>query len=140
MAAVREYRVSLKSNALFPLPTLASFCAPGMPLHRSFGYVMAVRSGSVLLAPVGSVDGDLRQLRDGCPVPWEEVAAVIDTPLRGRLLQGAEMVATAPRLAHVFSPYGWSRDLLGIGPGPIGAVRLVHENGLRCAFVPGMAI
>lgn len=140
MAAVHEYRVSLKSNALFSLPQLAAFCAPGAPLYRSFGFVLAVQSGSVLLAPVGRVEGDLRQLRDGCPVPWEEVAAVIDMPPNGRLLQGAEMVATAPRLAHVFSPYGWSRDFLRIGPGPIGAVRLIHENGLRCGFVPGVAI
>lgn len=128
-------------SALFSLPQLAAFCAPGVVLHRSFGFVIAARPGAVLLAPVGKVDGDFRQVRDGCPVPWDEVWRVVDAPSeRAELLQGNELVALAPRVALAFSPYGWMRDLIRIDPAGsgFGVVRLCHESGLRCAFVPGV--
>lgn len=130
--------VRLAATALFPLPDLAAFCAPGVALYRSFDHVIAAKSGAILLAPVGKVGGDLRQLRDGCPVPWKEVWEVIDTPTpSGQWLPPAELIALAPRLALAFSPYGWTKDLLRFSPHGLVAIRLCHENGLRFAFVPG---
>ena len=65
-----------------PLETLLPFAHDGRAC-RSFDHLIFSRVGSLLLVPVWAVVGDLRQVVDGCPVPWQEVCDVLDAQEAG---------------------------------------------------------
>lgn len=52
--------------------------AEGSPLHRAFGHVLAAGDGWLLAVPLTHIRGSLRDLIDGCPVPYFEVLAVVE--------------------------------------------------------------
>ncbi len=58
------------------LSAIAAFSA-SVRLHRAFGHLVAAAAGSLLCVPLPLAAGDLRAVVDGCPVPWEEVWALL---------------------------------------------------------------
>lgn len=61
------------------LENLETFSSSGR-VFRAFGHLIAARAGATLLVPQEQVDGDLRRVLDRCPVPYEEVLALLDPP------------------------------------------------------------
>lgn len=121
------------------LRELAPFTADAQ-VWRGFDHLLALGVGSLLLVPVGLVTaGDLRAVRDGCPVPWREVWAVIDVPLSGAVAVSPQsMACELPRLVRATSAYGWQRDRLTPDPGHgVRAQRWVNANGVRFVRLDG---
>lgn len=59
------------------IDALRKFSANGQ-VYRSYGHAIAARHGEILLVPLHLVQGRFNHLVDGCPVPWEEVVAVLE--------------------------------------------------------------
>lgn len=114
------------------LRELSPFAADAQ-VWRGFDHLLALGVGSLLLVPVGLVTaGDLRTVRDGCPVPWREVWAALDVPLAGAAVSPEAMARELPRLVRATSPYGWQRDRLTPDPGHgVRAQRWVNAQGVR---------
>lgn len=126
------------------ISVIAAFSADGR-VFRSFGHLLGSRPGELLLVPLGHTTGDLRNVVDCCPVPWEEVWAVLDTPVaQPELMPPEEVCQRFPRLAQV-SPYGWTVDRIPPGPETdasiypwsfsVKVLRLTHPSGIRFAYV-----
>jgi len=67
------------TNLFFPIERLRLFSANGQ-VYRAFHHLLAARMGSLLMVPLHLVLGRCDAVIDGCPVPWEEVHAVLDYP------------------------------------------------------------
>ena len=80
--------------ASLPLDLIARFSHNGQ-VFRSFGRLLAARNGSLLAVPVSLATGDFSVVVDGCPVPWHEVFAAVDTPLKPdfEMLQPGDLAA-----------------------------------------------
>lgn len=130
----------------FPIERLRLFSADGQ-VYRAFHHLIAARMGTLLMVPLRLVTGPFHlpdgkpALADGCPVPHEEVFAVLQYPVTHQLAdpQG----------------YGWNVDdhvqqleFLGLDPGACEmdyitpmvkgeekVLRLVHPCGVRYAVV-----
>jgi hypothetical protein len=63
----------------FPIERVRLFATDGM-IFRAFGHLLAARMGTLLLIPFNLVVGRCYAVVDGCPVPWEEVFAVLEYP------------------------------------------------------------
>lgn len=123
--------------ATIPLSTIARFSHDGR-VFRSFGHLLAVRNGSLLAVPFGLATGDFSAVVDGCPVPWTEVFAAIDTPLAthtARLLTPEQLASEAPLVAALFSPYGWSQDSISTGHGLGPVPRVSSPDGVIFCWV-----
>lgn len=117
------------------ISTIAGFSADGR-VFRAFGHLLGVSAGALLLVPLGRTTGDLRQVTDGCPIPWEEAWAVLDAPAASCCQIPAEEMCTAwPKLA-LLSPYGWVVDAIPLAadPRPL-CERMTHVSGVRFARV-----
>ena len=125
------------SSLEISVSAIAGFSGDGR-VFRAFGHLLGVGNGggTMFLVPLGRSHGDLRQVTDGCPVPWHEVVAVIDTPPTAAAPQLPEtMCAHHPALA-LLTPYGWLLDRIAINPGDSASIeRLTHVSGLRFARV-----
>lgn len=122
--------------ASIPLQSIANFAQGGL-VCRSFRRLLAARSGSLLMVPVGLVAGDFSGVRDGCPVPWTEVLAAIETPLAASavLLTPAQLAIAAAEVAALFPPYGWQQDSFSTGPGWGPVNRVTSPDGLVFCWV-----
>lgn len=116
-----------------PIPTIATFSRVNL-VFRAFDHLIAPGIGEVLFVPVSLAEGDLCSVRDGCPMPWEEAWASLDTPVDAALPVHSETLqADWPKLAALFS-FGWKIDSIGIGnsAGEQKSIqRLSHVCGLR---------
>ena len=103
---------------------------------RAFGHLIAAAPDALLLVPIGWTTGDLRAVVDGCPVPWEEVWAVIDAPPGSVApVQPDNLCRDMPALARI-TPYGWISDVIPpFAAGRPAALRLTHATGIRYAKV-----
>jgi hypothetical protein len=114
---------------------IAAFSADGC-VYRAFGYLLASQRGRLLLVPMGRTTGDLRPVTDGCPVPWSEAWAALDSlPQEPIPLSAEAMCDGFPALAMI-SPYGWISDEISLGAGAPDALRLIHASGIRFVRVP----
>jgi hypothetical protein len=113
---------------------LAAFSADGR-LYRAYNHVVAALHGCVLLVPLYLVRGDLSQLVDGCPVPWEEVDDVLRRePGATHVFDfAAEPYGALIRGVADLVPSGWSLDFVDINRSSHLAWRLMHWSGLRFA-------
>ena len=124
----------------FPIERLRLFSANGQ-VYRAFHHLLAARMGSLLLVPLHLVLGRCDAVIDGCPVPWEEVHAVLDYPAVNPLTNPAKWDIDD----HV-AQFGY----LGIAPaecvldyitpmvgGEEKVLRLVHPCGVRYAVAMG---
>jgi hypothetical protein len=115
---------------------IAAFSADGH-VYRAYGHLLATRPGELLLVPMGRTTGDLRQVTDGCPVPWMEAWAALDAlPQEDAIPLTPEATCDGfPALAMI-SPYGWISDEIALGAGAPDALRLIHVSGIRYVRVP----
>lgn len=123
--------------ASLPLDLIARFSHNGQ-VFRSFGRLLAARNGSLLAVPVSLATGDFSVVVDGCPVPWHEVFAAVDTPLKpdSELLQPHGLASAAPLVASLFPPYGWSQDYVAVSAGGRPVPRVTSPDGVIFCWIP----
>lgn len=117
------------------ISALIPFSADGI-IYRAFGHLLAARAGSVLLAPIHAVQGRLTEVVDGCPVPWEEVDAVLAAPFSQALAFGFDDgcgYGAAVRQMARLSVAGWDVEPLRLRPESSAVWAFRHESGLRYA-------
>lgn len=126
------------TDPFFPIERLRCFSADGQ-VYRAFNHLIAARMGTLLLVPIHLVTGRCEAVLDGCPVPWEEVHAVLEYPNIHPVgnpvtvhvdehMQQLEYLRIDPREC----------ELDYITPMVLGnerVLRLVHPCGLRYAVV-----
>jgi hypothetical protein len=116
---------------------LRQFSADGQ-VYRAFHSLIVARMGALLLVPLHLVSGRCDQVIDGCPVPWEEVYAVLEYPVRPK--QG-EVRGELFKRVQMLSLVGLDPtecDMDHIAPmvnGRESVLRLVHSSGVRFAVV-----
>lgn len=126
------------TEPFFPIERLRLFSADGQ-VYRAFNHLIAARMGTLLLVPIHLVTGRFEEVVDGCPVPWEEVHAVLEYPASNRI---------DPFLSHAWNDELQQVEYLGIAAmecemdyitpmvkGEEKVLRLVHPTGLRYAVV-----
>lgn len=123
-----------------PLPDIARFSFDGQ-VWRSFGRLIAVRPGALLLVPVALGSGSLEAVRDGSPVRWQEVWAVIDTPRpeEPEQLSPGDLLQCAPLVAALFPPYGWVQDRVSCWPFERSVYRVTSPDGVMFSWIPGFS-
>lgn len=105
---------------------------------RAFDHLLAAGRGRLLLVPVGLADGILTGVVDGCPVPWEEVWAVLDAaPQSPAPMSPDRLARVAPQVATRFSPFGWVRDVVAARATVPTLTRLTGPDGVRYAMLGG---
>lgn len=129
-------RVDLKLEV--SVSAVAAFSRDGR-VFRAFGHLMAAGAGSLLCVPLALAGGNLRHTLDVCPVPWEEVVAVLYEPAHEPApLTWEAMAVEFPLLAQI-APEPWRSDWLDMHGGLSGScrrvLRLVHDSGIRYAMV-----
>ena len=125
----------------FPIESLRLFSADGQ-VYRALDHLVAARSGTLLLVPPRLVVGDLAEVVDGCPVPHEEVYAVLEYKIRDRMIhkQWNGLTKWIDKIAQL--------ECLGIDPGACEmdhitpmvngekkVLRMLHPCGVRYAVV-----
>lgn len=112
---------------------LARFSADGR-VWRSFDHLVAYNGVALLLVPVGLARGNLLAVRDGLPVPWEEVVAVLTADgEEARQASPMTLAELAPRLVQTFDAEGWVVDRVPAGPKVPQLLRAVSPDGIRWA-------
>lgn len=111
------------------ISAIAAFSHDGR-VHRAFDHLIAAGAGTLLCVPLAASAGDLRQVVDGCPVPWDEVLTVIDTPLDGYVFCPQIQVRRAWPMLASFAEAGWRTDHIQFGAGTVPVPRLVHQKGI----------
>jgi hypothetical protein len=114
---------------------LRQFSADGQ-VYRAFHSLIVARMGALLLVPMHLVTGRIDTVVDGCPVPWEEVYAVLEYPVRPQMGEvRGELFKRLQMLAQVgIDPADCDMD--HISPMVMGresVLRLVHSSGVRFA-------
>lgn len=125
----------------FPLERLRLFSADGL-VYRAFEHLIAARMDTLLLVPVHLVTGPWHlpsgrpAVVDGCPVPWEEVHAVLKYPVTHPLTQPAKWNVDI-ELKYLGIDAS-ACELDAIAPmvnGEEKVLRMVHPCGVRYAVV-----
>lgn len=123
------------------IDTLRLFAADGQ-VYRAFDHLIAARMGTLLLVPLHLVTGPWHlpsgrpAVVDGCPVPWEEVHAVLEYPATNPIVHAVATLAEFNSLQW-FPTLGLSPaacELDHIAPmvnGKEKVLRLVHPCGVR---------
>lgn len=121
-----------------PIERIRLFSADGQ-LYRAFGHLIAARMGTLLLVPDGMVFGEMGAVLEGCPVPAEEVYAVLEYTTK-HPLQLERVLGTNDHLHQLeylgLNPSDCAMDT--IAPMTLGrekVLRLVHPCGVRYAVV-----
>ena len=129
------------NDPILHINTLSLFSADRQ-VYRAFDHLVAARSGTLLLVPPRLVVGDLAEVVVGCPVPHEEVYAVLEYKTRDRMIhkQWNGLTKWIDKIAQL--------ECLGIDPGACEmdhitpmvngeakVLRLVHPSGVRYAVV-----
>lgn len=121
-----------------PLSAIARFSHDGV-VFRSFNYLLAARVGSLLAVPVALASGDFSVVRDGCPVPWTEALAAVDTPKSPffKELTAERLAYLAPLVASLFPPHAWGQDSISLGAdGQSSVCRVISADGVVFCWVP----
>ncbi|MFT3964091.1 hypothetical protein [Propionivibrio sp.] len=118
---------------LIPLEIVAPL-SRGRIVYRAFDHLIAPFAGGLLFIPVAQVLCNLNEVIDRCPLPWDEIWAVLDTPVEdAREILEEGLHARWPQLAALF-PRDWSLDFIGLGnsQGQRKTIeRLSHPSGVR---------
>lgn len=109
-------------------------------VYRAFHQLVAARVGTLLIVPLHLVIGRYDGVVDGCPVPWEEVYAVLEYPATHPLRNSEHCYGRNDHMQQL--------QYLGIDPdsckmdhiapmvnGMEKVMRLVHPCGVRYAAV-----
>lgn len=134
------------TSPLFHIETLSAFSADGQ-LYRAFDHLIAARTGTLLLVPFHLVVGRCDEVLDGCPVPWEEVFAVLEYPVNlltdlleieiaYSVLTGPKFFPVLRELFPVVYAHEWEMDhITPMVNGTEKVFRFVHSCGMRYAVV-----
>lgn len=118
-----------------PIPlSLIARCSGGR-VFKAFEHYIVAGNGYLILVPIAIVSQDLSiEVTPGCPVPVEEVSALLDEPLaHPRALPPGDLMWN--RLSMLCTD-GWRYDLVPIMPRAWRKVRrAVNDNGIRYAEV-----
>jgi len=119
----------------FPVERLQLFATDGQ-LYRAFDRLIAARMGTLLLVPFHLVIGRCDEVLDGCPVPWEDVFAVLEYP-RQHIYTALIQDDLVDQLKHLgIDVTACARDTIApMVNGPEKVLRLVHPCGVRYAVV-----
>lgn len=125
--------------SLFSLSHLSQFSANGQ-VYRAFNHLIAASMGRLLLIPIHLVAGRCDTVIDGCPVPWEEVHAVLDYPVNlltdPREIEIAFDALAASGIFSVLHLHKWEADHISpMVNGEEKVIRLTHVSGIRYAVV-----
>ncbi len=127
------------NNVAIPFGLLSLFSADRQ-VYRAFGHLIAARMGTLLLVPDRLVVGELNgAVLEGCPVPHEEVYAVLEYPT-AKPLDPETQIGTNDHV-HQLEYLGLDPadcDIDAIAPmvrGREKVLRLVHPCGVRYAVV-----
>ena len=120
-----------------PISAIGTLAHEGR-VYRAFGRLLAVRNGQLLAVAGALGSGDFSAVRDGCPVPWYEVLAAIDTPVSpvSLALWSDDLTAISPALAALFSPHGWVQDFIVLCAGGRPVARVSSPDGVIFCWVP----
>lgn len=108
-------------------------------LYRAYDHLIAATHGMLLMAPLIVVQGRFTNVVDGCPVPWEEVFAVIEAESTPFMLELVHMPQVNFELARL-DPLGldrsqWEFDFIGTHDDTRrNILRFKHASGVRCAI------
>lgn len=120
--------------ALVPLALLARLSADGR-VYLAMHHYLAAGVGRVLALPQRLAARDGTPIVPGCPVPIEELVAMLAT------IDDAQpwIVTEDPDRSYLalFAEEGWSQDWIRIDPAACGPrlLRFTHPLGIRCAEV-----
>jgi len=121
-------------TGMLPLSLLASFSADGR-VYRAFEHYIAAGNGRLLLVPAVLVYGDRTAVVSGCPVPVEEISALLDAPQDMPPALLTDMHPLFRRLM-TFGEGCWRYDFVPLMTGQRRRVlRVMNENGIRYAEV-----
>lgn len=118
---------------IFTLDRIRCFAA-GAPLYRAFGHVLAAGDGWLLAVPLTHLRGSLRDLIDGCPVPYYEVLSVIEytgpaMPIRPQSSAFGWWVNRLATLAEV----DWRFAPIRLSEGGAAVALFIQRGGMRFA-------
>lgn len=123
-------------NMAIPFNLLSLFSSDRQ-VYRAFGYLIAARMGTLLLVPPRLALGDLSGVIDGCPVPSEEVYAVLEYPPSNPLTTTSVWNDRVQQLEYLgLDPAEFEMDTIApMARGEEKVLRLVHPCGIRYAVV-----
>lgn len=106
----------------------------GAPLYRAFGHLLAAGDGWLLAVPLTHLRGSLRDLIDGCPVPYFEVLAVVEyagsvMPIRP---QSSAFGRWVNRLATLVDD-DWRFAPIRLSEGGAAVALFIQRGGIRFA-------
>lgn len=123
-----------------PIEAMQLFANEGR-VYRAFDHLIAARPGALMIVPIRLVTGSVQDVIDGCPVPHEEVYAVLE-------YQSADPVhclrSTMPELTQInrlgylgFDLYEFTVDRISpmVNGHADNVLRLSHPSGVRYAVV-----
>lgn len=133
-------------NKFLPIEHLRLFSGNGLVYH-AFDHFIAARFGTLLIVPPRLVVGDLDEVVvQGCPVPHEEVYAVLEYSCESAILWHRTLIKQAVWLG--MNDLVQQLNYLGIDPADCEidqimpmtnekntVLRLVHPCGIRYAVV-----
>lgn len=114
------------------------FSADGR-VHRAFHHLIASRMGTLLLVPLHLVVGRCDAVIDGCPVPWEEVFAVLEYPAVNPLSNPQRWIGHNDQVQQLgylgLDPQACQLDHISpmANGNPDKVLRLTHPCGVRYA-------
>lgn len=128
----------MNTSQFLHIESMRHFAADGL-VYRAFNHLIAARMGALLLVPFHRVQGSFEAVVDGCPVPWEEVYAVLDYPAVHTFTNPARWnIHNHVRQLESFGIDPAACELDYIAPmmnGEEKVLRLVHPYGVRFAVV-----
>ena len=112
----------------FSIMTLAKHSKDGR-VYRSFDHVIVATCGMVVAVPMTQVSGSLAELAPYCPLPWQEMWAILDTEATARAAFDLDLFATVPA---VLVDLGIADDEFQAAALPeFAATVFAHPSGLR---------
>lgn len=117
-----------------PIATLQTLS--GQQVCRAFGHALSAAPGWLVAAPLHSLEGSLTNLVDGCPVPWAEACAVLDTRPKVGVDPADPGFSTAVHRLAALAGEGWRFSALP----ELKALVFGHDlSGLRVAVSMDLA-
>lgn len=102
----------------------------GAPACRAFGHALSASHGMVVAAPLSVVDGKLTDMIDGCPIPWSEACALIETTPSVSVNPADPGFSARVHQLAALAGEGWRFSALP----ELRALVFGHDTGLRVAL------
>ena len=111
-----------------PVSSMLKYSSDGN-IYRSFDNIIVVMSGLVIAIPITLITGNLKSVQPYCPVPWEEMWAILDTESTkvGRFSE--DLFA---KIHEIFKHLVIADDVFNIAELPeYKATVFMHDSGIR---------